>query len=83
VYKSFVQGDRNMDLEWTPPEKSPRRLPQKEAQSNDVLTNPIIASGLLSIATGKNVQPPVTGKAGRDYMNTIISQGHTPPSFDF
>lgn len=72
-----------MDLEWTPPKKSPRRLPSREFDANDVLKNPIVAARILSIATGQNVQPPVTGQAGSDYMRTIISQGHTPPSFDF
>jgi hypothetical protein len=72
-----------LDIEWTPPERTPRRLPQEQINPSDLLSNPIIVAGLLSSATGQNVQPPVSGQAGREYMAVLIREGRIPPSFDF
>lgn len=72
-----------IDIEWTPPEPTPRRLPQEQINPSDVLTNPIVVAGLLSAATGQDVQPPVSGQAGREYMAVLIREGRMPPSFDF
>lgn len=45
----------------------------------EVLANPAILAGLMSLGTGSPVQLPVYGPAGRSYITTFVRNGSLPP----
>lgn len=75
----FMPGDAQ------PQGIDPRAL-QALAQQNrggptveEVLANPAILAGLMSLGTGRPVQLPVYGPAGRSYITTFVRNGSLPP----
>lgn len=58
-------------------ETTPRKTPesQKEQENNPLLQNPIVAAGLLSIATGEKITPQIYGAAGTQAMQDILRSG--------
>jgi hypothetical protein len=54
-----------------------------EGFADNLLSNPAVLSGILSLTTGRKVDAPASGVAGSDYMKSIVKIGTPISSWDF
>lgn len=78
-----------MEIEWTPPPPSPRRLLDDDRQGGGQpraigpLDNPVIRAAFAERVTGRPAQAPVSGIAGREYLQALDQAGIAYPGWDF
>lgn len=78
---------RISDLQFMPIIKE-RRGPfdgmnKPKSDLEDIVTNPVILSSIISAGTGKKFVPPIWGKLGSRYMKSIINQSMTLDDIGF